>query len=51
MTKLDSTAKGGILISLSKRHELPILAIGNGEKIDDFEEFNPLTFAHHFVGL
>ena len=51
MTKLDSTAKGGILISLSKRHEIPILAIGNGEKIDDFEEFNPLTFAHRFVGL
>ena len=39
MTKLDGTAKGGILLALAKKYELPIVALGLGEKIDDLANF------------
>ena len=49
MTKLDGTAKGGILIALSKKYKLPIVGLGLGEKEDDFEIFNAEKFADAFI--
>ena len=45
MTKLDGTAKGGILIALAKKFNLPIVALGLGEKEDDLQIFNSKSFA------
>ena len=44
MTKLDGTAKGGILIALAKKFQIPIIAVGAGEKEDDLLFFNAKTF-------
>jgi fused signal recognition particle receptor len=49
MTKLDGTAKGGILLALAKKYELPIIALGLGEKIDDLQIFNAEKFAGAFI--
>ncbi len=51
MTKLDGTAKGGVLVSLADRFGLPIHAIGVGEQIDDLAPFDPQDFARALVGL
>ena len=40
MTKLDGTAKGGILLALAKKYKLPIIALGLGEKEDDLQLFD-----------
>lgn len=45
LTKLDGTAKGGIVISLAKEQSLPVKFVGIGEGIDDLEEFVPSDFA------
>jgi fused signal recognition particle receptor len=45
MTKLDGTAKGGILLAIGKKFKLPILALGMGEKEDDLQVFNAEHFA------
>ena len=45
LTKLDGTAKGGIVISISKEQSVPVKFIGVGEGIDDLREFNPTDFA------
>ena len=50
MTKLDGTAKGGILVALADRFALPIHAIGIGEKIDDLAPFHPEDFARALTG-
>ena len=50
MTKLDSTAKGGILIAIAQKYKLPIIAIGLGEKIDDLQIFDSKKFADAFIG-
>jgi fused signal recognition particle receptor len=42
MTKLDGTAKGGILLALAKKYKLPIIALGLGEKEDDLQIFRSL---------
>jgi fused signal recognition particle receptor len=44
LTKLDSTAKGGIVFAIAKETKLPIKYIGTGEKIDDFAEFDAQEF-------
>ncbi len=49
MTKLDGTAKGGILISIAKKFSLPIIALGLGEKVDDLQIFDANKFADAFV--
>ena len=49
MTKLDGTAKGGILIATAKRFKIPIVALGLGEKEDDLEIFDSESFASAFV--
>lgn len=51
MTKLDGTAKGGVLVSLADKFGLPIHAIGVGEQIDDLSPFDPDDFARALVGL
>ena len=50
MTKLDGTARGGVLVSLADRFGLPIHAIGVGEQIDDLQAFDPTEFATALVG-
>ena len=49
MTKLDGTAKGGILIAIAKKYKLPIIALGLGEKEDDLQIFKAEQFAEAFV--
>ena len=49
MTKLDGTAKGGILLALAKKYKLPIIALGLGEKEDDLQIFNAEKFAVAFT--
>ncbi len=50
MTKLDGTAKGGILVALADRFGLPIHAVGVGEKLDDLAPFDPEEFARALTG-
>lgn len=51
MTKLDGTARGGVLVALADKFGLPIHAIGVGEQIDDLAPFDPEDFAKALVGL
>ena len=51
MTKLDGTAKGGVLVALADKFGLPIHAIGVGEQIDDLAPFDPQDFARALTGL
>jgi fused signal recognition particle receptor len=51
MTKLDGTAKGGILLALAKKYQLPIIALGLGEKVDDLQIFNAEKFAEAFINI
>ncbi len=51
MTKLDGTAKGGVLVALADKFGLPIHAIGVGEQIDDLDAFDPQEFADALVGI
>lgn len=50
MTKLDGTAKGGVLVALADKFGLPIHAIGVGEQIDDLQAFDPEEFAAALTG-
>ena len=49
MTKLDGTAKGGILLAVAKKYKLPIIALGLGEKEDDLQIFDAEKFADAFT--
>ena len=51
MTKLDGTAKGGILLALAKKYKLPIIALGLGEKVDDLQLFDAVKFANAFTQI
>jgi fused signal recognition particle receptor len=51
MTKLDGTARGGVLVALADKFGLPIHAIGVGEQIDDLAPFDPEEFAAALTGL
>ena len=51
MTKLDGTAKGGILLALAKKYKLPIIALGLGEKEDDLQIFSAEKFANAFTQI
>ena len=51
MTKLDGSAKGGILVALAEKFAIPVHAIGVGEGVDDLQPFNPDNFAKMLVGL
>ena len=51
MTKLDGTAKGGILIAISKKYKVPIVGLGLGEKEDDLQIFEAEKFANAFTQI
>ena len=51
MTKLDGTARGGILVAIAEKHRLPIHFIGVGEGVDDLEPFAARDFARAIAGL
>ena len=51
MTKLDGTAKGGILLALSKKYKIPIIGLGLGEKEDDLQIFEVEKFAEAFTQI
>ena len=51
MTKLDGTAKGGILIAVSKKFQLPIIALGFGEKEEDLQIFDSESFSKNFINF
>ena len=44
LTKLDGTAKGGVVMAISAEQEIPVVVVGVGEKIDDLLPFNPEEF-------
>ncbi len=50
MTKLDGTARGGILVAIAERFKLPIHFIGVGEGVDDLEPFEAADFANAIAG-
>jgi fused signal recognition particle receptor len=50
VTKLDGTARGGILVAIAERFKLPINAIGIGEGMDDLKPFDAQDFAWAIVG-
>jgi len=51
MTKLDGTARGGILVALADKFALPVHAIGVGEQAEDLQSFDPKAFARALVGM
>ncbi|HEY2246590.1 MAG TPA: signal recognition particle-docking protein FtsY [Bradyrhizobium sp.] len=51
MTKLDGTARGGILVALAEKHKLPVHFIGVGESIDDLAPFTARDFARAIAGM
>ena len=50
MTKLDGTAKGGILVAIAAKHKLPVHFIGIGEAADDLQPFSAKDFARAIAG-
>jgi fused signal recognition particle receptor len=51
MTKLDGTARGGILVAIAEKYRIPIHAIGVGERIEDLQPFDAEGFARAIAGL
>jgi fused signal recognition particle receptor len=51
ITKLDGTAKGGVVVSLAEKFGYPLYSIGTGEKIEDLRDFNAKDFAKILAGL
>jgi fused signal recognition particle receptor len=51
MTKLDGSARGGILVAIAEKHRLPIHFIGVGEGVDDLAPFQARDFAKAIAGL
>ncbi len=51
LTKLDGTAKGGVLVALARRFGLPVVAVGVGEGADDLRPFEAKAFARALMGL
>lgn len=49
LSKLDSTARGGVVIALKEEFDLPVKLIGTGEGVDDIETFDPATFAREVL--
>ena len=51
LTKLDGSARGGVVVALAEKHGLPIHAVGVGEGIDDLRPFKAHEFARSLMGL
>ena len=49
LTKLDTSAKGGILLAITKKYSLPIIAVGMGEKESDLHPFDPIRFSKMLI--
>ena len=50
VTKLDGSARGGIVVALAQEFALPVHAVGVGEKVTDLRPFDPLDYARGLVG-
>jgi len=51
LTKLDGTAKGGVVVGLAEKFELPVYAVGVGESVEDLHAFDAKVFADNLMGL
>ena len=51
ITKLDGSAKGGVVVSLAEKFKIPIHAVGIGEGLDDLQSFEAVSFSKALVGL
>ena len=51
LTKLDGTAKGGIVVAIAEELKLPVRLIGIGEGVDDLQDFQPRAFVDALLGL
>ena len=51
MTKLDGTARGGILVAIAAKYKLPVHFVGVGEQVDDLEPFKAEDFARALAGI
>jgi len=51
ITKLDSTAKGGVVLAICKKYNLPIVAVGMGEKQEDLHPFRSEYFSKALLGI
>jgi fused signal recognition particle receptor len=51
LTKLDGSARGGVLVAIAEKFGLPVVAVGVGEGIDDLQPFAPDEFAKGLLGL
>ena len=51
MTKLDGTAKGGILLAIGRKFKIPIIALGMGEKEDDLQIFDAKYYANAIMNI
>ena len=51
ITKIDGTAKGGALISIAKKYEIPIHFVGLGENVEDLQEFSAKNFSYSILGI
>ena len=51
LTKLDGSAKGGVLVALAEKFGLPVHAIGVGEQLEDLQSFDAMEFAESLVGV
>ena len=51
VTKLDGSARGGVVVALAERFGLPIHAVGVGEGVDDLQPFDPDEFSRALVGI
>ena len=49
LTKLDGTAKGGVVFAIAKEYNLPVVFVGVGEGIDDLIEFDADDFVENFI--
>jgi fused signal recognition particle receptor len=51
VTKLDGTARGGVVVALARQFGLPVRALGIGEQVEDLRPFEPRAFAAALLGL
>ena len=51
ITKLDGSAKGGVVVSLAEKFKIPIHAVGVGEGLDDLQDFKAVSFSRALAGL
>ena len=51
LTKLDGSARGGVLVAIAERFKLPVVAVGVGEGVDDLQPFDARGFARGLLGL